>query len=651
MQRTTMWSRRPVTAALVLLVMLSVWACGAMQQADRDAPQQLNEGAAQAARVEYVVSVMQPQTQTVEVTMRVRRWGRDALLVALPVWRPGRYDVLDQAGNIRRISAATADGEPLPMRKTSKSQWRIETGTEHDIVVRYELFADSLRNRTLHVDDTHAFLSGESVFLYVDELLKRPVQVRIEAPQAWHVSTGLTPAEIDEGHGASFFTAADYHELIDCPLEIGAHDRLTFDVDGLPHEIVIWGDAMYDRQKLIDDFAAIVREQAAIFAGLPCERFIFQVHCGEGLGGGTEHRNSTIMQTTPARLEGSFENDDAYKRFLGLVSHEMFHAWNVKSFIPEGLVPYDYQRENYTTLLWLVEGTTSYYDDLTMARAELLTEKQYLKRIAEQYSGHMRRPGRHVQSLAESSYDAWIKYTQPSADSANSTISFYRKGALVSLMLDMEIRRRTGGDASLDDVMRLLYERFPRDSSGYTEADLREILRETAGSDFDTFFEKYVHGTTELAFSDALQFVGLELVRDGDNEDDGDDDGDDGRAADDDGAEPYLGVQLRGSEVQSVLIDGPANTAGIVVGDEIIAIDGRRLRGHLDAMLEHYEPGDQVEITLFRRDRMRSVRITLTEQPPQSWTIQRVDDPGDEQKAMYELWLHRPWETDSDLEQ
>ncbi len=649
MQGEAMRLHRRMMVVLAMLSMLSVSACSAMQKTDRAPHPRPRVDSAASGKIRYEVFIEQPQTQTLQVVMHVQGWNDDALVIAMPVWRPGKYRVLDQARSIRQISAVDQSGRTLPMAKISKAQWRIKSGGATAIAVHYELFADALRDRTLHIDDTHAFLSGESVFLYVEELRSKPTTVGFHVPATWHIATGLDAIDAENAVPAHRFAAADYDELIDSPFEIGTHERLTFEFEDKQHDIVIWGDCHYDGQRLVNNFAAIVREQTEIFGGAPYERFVFQIHCAEGFSGGTEHRHSTIMQVFPARLEGSEDNDSGYKVFLGLVSHEMFHTWNVKSFIPADLVPYDYQTENYTDLLWVVEGTTSYYDDLTLARAQLLTESEYMKRIVDQYTSYRQRPGRNLQSLAESSFDAWIKYTQPTADSTNSTVSFYRKGALVSLMLDMEIRRRTKGQASLDMVMRWLYENFPRDSSGYNSENLESLLAERFGSDFTGFLNDYVRGTVELDLNSALSVVGFELVQgDAETKDDESEPGANANADKQNEPKPYLGVHLAGNTVRSILTDGPANTAGIVVGDEIMAINGRRVRGgNIDARLKHYKPGDEIEITVFRRDTLRTVRLALVADPNVTWKIQRVAEPTDQQKANYESWMEQPWDTDA----
>jgi predicted metalloprotease with PDZ domain len=633
---------------------------------------------AQEARpVEYIVSLPRPQTQTLEMTMIVPGVTGPTLDVALPVWRPGRYALIDAAGTVSHVEAVTRSGQELPIEKIDKSTWRIRTLGATEIRVSYRVYANSINDRTRHVDDTHAFLSPAAVFMYAPTKRAEPVRVSVEAPEGWRTATGLERA----AEGTATFAAPDYDVLVDSPLEIGLHDLIEFDVDGVPHEIAIWHagatDATkpeYDAERLKRDFAAIVRAEAAIFtgsdggrpeadvkAGMPYTRFVFLVHAGPGLGGGTEHLNSTIMQTGRASLE----DDDAYRRFLGLVSHEMFHTWNVKQLRPADLKPYDYAHEDYTRLLWVAEGTTSYYDDLCLVRAGLMSPDKYLDVLGTLITGELERPGGGVQSLEESSFDAWIKFNRTTPDSPNTTVSFYTKGALISWLLDMEIRGRTGNAASLDTVMRTMYQRFPLAGPGYTTEDLLAVINEVSGSDFAEFFADYVAGTKIPDVTETLAVVGLERVFEPEEDEtehgEGDGEKKDSRdaaraSAKDAGSastapprkKAWLGLTLadRGERtvVTGALEGNPAYDAGIIADDEVIALDGLRLRAaDLDKRLKHHNPGDRVTLTLMRRDQLKTIEVTLVGRPAGKWTIQRHKDAAEGEREAYKSWLGQGW--------
>lgn len=587
--------------------------------------------AAQDVAVEYTMRLHQPQTQTVDIEMVILDAPAGRNEVKLPVWRPGRYVIDDYAGTIRTLEAVAEDGTMLDMEKVTKSSWHIENPERGDLHIHYQIYANALNNRTRHGDETHAYLSGCAVFLYSPDLRHEPARVFIDAPEDWRTATGL---EADPDHDDAYL-APDYDILLDSPFEIGIHEMFTFDVRGVPHEFVLWGYADLDEQQLAEDITAIVELQADIFGDIPYERYVFFVHSQPGLRGGTEHWNSTIMQTTPQ----AFEEEDLYFNFLRLTSHETFHTWNVKRLRPSGITPYDYQRENYTRLLWFSEGSTSYYDDLTLVRADITTPDFYLDRMATTANSHFNRPGRHTQSLEDSSFDAWIKFNRPTPDSHNSTISFYGPGALASLMLDLEMRDRTDNEATYDDVMREMYQRFPLEDGGFDSDDLLGVINELTGSDFDPFFDRYIRGTEEFDLQGKLEIAGLELYHDSQ--------ADDGERAE----RIDLGLNLRTrdglAEVSRVSIDGPAYEAGLIHGDQIVALNGRRLRaGDLSDALEKVEPGDTVRITFMRWDEMHEVEVPAESRADGRWRIRRVEEPTDRQREIYESWIGHPWPSD-----
>ncbi len=598
--------------------------------------------------VEYVVALREPQTQMVEMMMTVRGVAGPTLEVMLPVWRPGRYALVEASGTVRDVRARTPGGAALSCEKIDKSAWRVGAVAgatlEEGVVVEYRVYANSIGDRTRHVDDTHAFLSPAAVFVYAPELRDRPVRVSMDIPREWRVATGLTA--VDRSANPRTFHADSYDVLADSPIEAGIQERLSFEVDGVPHEIAVWGAPPVGREdqrhRMPEDFARIVRAQAAIFGDVPYRRYVYLIHVSPVAGGGTEHLNSTIMQTAPA----TFETRDRYERFLRLVSHEMFHTWNVKQLRPAGLKPYDYQRENYTRLLWVAEGTTSYYEDVVLVRAGLLKPDEYIRSVASAIGAWRDRPGAGVQSLEESSFDAWVKFNRSTPDSVNSTVSFYDGGALASLALDMEVRRRSGNGASLDTVMRDLYRRFPLDGPGYTTEDVIGALERAAGGDFDEFFARHIAGVEPMDFEGALAVAGLELSR---KQEPPKKDDADASASEEDGAGlAYIGVNVTARDglavVSSVGADGPAYAAGVIAGDAIVALNGRRVAGaDLDSHLKRLRPGETVRLTLFRYDVLREIAFEAMERPKEKWSLTRVEEPSDMQRAVYESWLGKEW--------
>jgi predicted metalloprotease with PDZ domain len=575
--------------------------------------------------IEYIVSLQSPQTQTLEICMRVRNVAAPGLNLALPVWRTGRYAVINPAGTVSRVRAQDMAGKSLPVSKLDKTQWHVETLGRSDVEIRYSVYCNSLSDRTRHVDDTHAFLSGATVFFYVPERRHDPLSVRIEAPEDWKLACGLDSVDGDP----RTLLAPGYDVLIDSPIEIGIHDVLTFEVDSIPHDIVLWGAPEYDGRKLAEDFKAIVRNEAELFGGLPYSRYIFMVHVGLGLGGGTEHLNSTIIQVPPR----TFEDPVAYKRLLGTASHEMFHVWNVKRLRPAALAETNFQQENYTDLLWFCEGTTAYYDELILARSGRTDAETYLRDLGELIHQVRRRPGTRVQSVAESSFDAWIKFNQPTSDDMNTTVSFYDSGAVVSFLLDLELRARSGNRISMDTVMVEMFKRFPSTGAGFTTADLIEVVSRLTGSRFEEFFERYIQSTEPLPLEERVSVVGLRL------------------AIEPDGIKAYTGLinidQNAQTIVRYVLSDGPAYSAGMLPGDEIVAVNGRRfsaaeLTKHVE---EEIRPGDMIQLEILRRGRQRVIKFPATPAPRGRWQLSHVSNPSEEQKAAYASWLQQQWPT------
>jgi predicted metalloprotease with PDZ domain len=576
---------------------------------------------ASTARVEYVIDLANPQTQTVDITLNIRGWPSDTLEVHLPVWRPGRYEVLDPAGTIRSISAKGNNSTPLAIEKYAKSSWRIATGNSGVVSVKYTVFANAVNNRTRHVDDTHAFLSGSSVFLYVHELRNNPIEIAVKAPDGWKIASGLEPTP----GLPNILTAPDYDTLVDSPLEIGIHDTITYTVDGVPHDIVFWGGSPSNPEPFLRDFAKFTKVQKDLFGSFPYKRYVFITHIGSGMRGGTEHLNSTIIQATPA----IFDDPDRFSSFLGLASHELFHTWNVKQFRPEGLKPYDYSRENYTKLLWVAEGCTNYYDSVSLVRAGILKPENYLAQFAGVVKGELTRPGRALQSLEASSFDAWIKFNKATPDSVNSTVSFYSKGEVLNFTLDAELRRLSRNAKSLDDVMRILYERFPLSGPAYTTADLLSIYKELTGADFTEFHAKYIAGTEDPDVDAAFAVFGLELTR--------------GTSS-----TGSLGLDVKNNDdgllVSAVRTDGPAYLAGVNADDVITAINGEKLNeSKLNELLAAASADTELTLTISRRGKDRAIAIRVQEVPSGDWSLSHVSSPTPEQRAAYEHWLRASW--------
>jgi predicted metalloprotease with PDZ domain len=564
--------------------------------------------------------------------------GRDAVTLVLPVWAPGSYKVRYFAKNFLEVRARDPEnGRSLAIAKTRKNAWRVELGGARAVELEYDVYGFELSVRTNHVDDRHAFVNGTNTFLFVEGELDRAATLWVTPPAGWEIACGLERIET-RADGTVVFRAKDYDELADSPLELARFDRFTFDHAGVPHELCVTGSGNRASRTFVDDVKKIVAQEVALWGELPCPRYSFIVHLFPRGQGGLEHKNSTAIQYPRTRLRKKKD----YERFLSLVAHEYFHLWNGKRLRPAALGPFDYDREVYTGALWLVEGVTAYYDELVLARAGLTTGDRYLELQADRLRSHFDTPGRTRQSLSESSFDAWIKYYQRDENSLNSQISYYEKGQLVAMILDLEIRARSRSRRSLDDVLRALWAKYGREDRGYDEKDLEPLYSEVAGFDVDEFFSAHIHGVEEPDWSRYLAHAGLEM-----------------KAAKRKASDPLptrLGAiteRREGGRIElaTVLEGSPAYEGGLSAKDEIVAIEGRRVTAdQLDDRLADFAPGDAVRFTFFRDEDLRETTVRLGDGSKTITRLVKRKDASPDERALYEAWLGRPWEEKEDEE-
>ncbi|MEP7337357.1 MAG: hypothetical protein ABI977_06395, partial [Acidobacteriota bacterium] len=439
--------------------------------------------ASKPLNLSYTLAFPQPHTHLYEVTFTIGNVTTAQLDISLPTWTPGSYLQREYARHVQDFSAADDAGQ-LRWQKTDKATWHIEAGASNGkpktIRASYRVYANELFTQTSHLDASHAYFNGATLFMYVASAKSEPHRLKITPPEGWRVTSPLALAAEADG----YFTAPNYDVLIDSPTEIGTHKLLEFTVRGKTHRVAIWGEFNFDENKLKEDLAKIVETSAQLFGDLPYDQYVFIVHVQPGIGGGTEHLNANVSQTRPE----AFKSPRGYKGFLGLESHEYFHCWNVKRIRPIALGPFDYQRENYTSGLWVAEGITSYYGDLILRRAGLISSGEYLDGLANMMAGYERQPGRFKQSAETASFDAWIKHYRPDENSVNTAISYYTKGEILGLLFDIEIRSLTGGAKSLDDVMRSLLENHGLPKPGFTDAELKAAFEKAAGTDLTSFW-------------------------------------------------------------------------------------------------------------------------------------------------------------------
>jgi predicted metalloprotease with PDZ domain len=615
--------------------------------------------------ITYGLRLPEPQTHHFVVDVQLDGVTGPTRLV-MPSWTPGSYLMREFPRNVVTFAAVDGAGRPLPFHKADKNSWVVDAPEGGELMVRYLVHADELSVRTSHLDASHAFISGTSAFMYVDGRQHEPVTLEVDPPKGWKVTTSL------EEHEPNVFVAESYDELADSPLEIGTHPVFDFEVDGVPHRFAIWGRGNYDPARLIADTTRIVRAEKALFGELPYPAYTIILHLLPGGSGGLEHRDGTVLVADRWAFRGQ-----AYESFLALVAHELFHAWNGKRIRPAVLGPFDYVRETYTRELWVVEGITTYYTDVILRRAGLISPQRYLDRQAEQVTRLAGIPGRMVQPLEDASFDTWIKFYRPDSNSPNATISYYHKGALVALLLDLEIRRATGNERSLDDVMRALWAEYGRPDAGFPEGRVETLASEIAGVELKPLFDRWLRTPAELDFAPQLAAAGLALVpahearpAAGTATGAGGQPGAAGQAAAGTAAaqapagaasagpaqgsppdaaaqaprEVRVGFQFKmdggRTVVGNVLAGTPAWRAGVNAGDELVALDGIRVDAmSLGARLQERAPGTAVTLTVFRRDELINLALPVESGPPQRLALHPVDAPAAEQKTLLEHWL------------
>ena len=600
---------------------------------------------ASGSAIRYTIAAHDPAAHLFTVTLIVDRPDPDGQVFILPAWIPGSYMVREFARNIVRI-AAHAEGagrvKKIPLVKRDKHSWQA-AACDGPLTLTYQVYAWDLSVRAAHLDQTHGFFNGTSVFLRVLGQEQAPHIVDILRPEGaafknWRVATAM-PELKAKRYGFGTYIAGDYDELIDHPVEMGNFALATFEAHGVPHDIVITGQVPnLDMRRLADDLQPICEAQIALFEPktrrAPMQRYVFMtLAVGDGYGG-LEHRASTALICARGDLpvKGKPEQSDGYRTYLGLCSHEYFHTWNVKRIKPAAFAPYDLQVENYTSLLWLFEGFTSYYDDLILLRSGRIDAQAYLKLLAKTLNGVLRGSGRGKQSVAESSFDAWVKYYRQDENASNAIVSYYTKGSLVALGLDLTIRAGTNGRKSLDDVMRALWQRYGRDffsidgGRGIEESDVLELFEEVSGLKLGSYFQRYIHGVDDVPLAALMEPFGIAL-----NEP---------VAA----GKPDIGARLTveggDCKIAAVYEGGAAHRSGLSAGDKLVALDGLRVpAAGPDALLGRCKVGDTVTLHAFRRDELMQFALKLKADAAPKWAFEIAPKMTAAEKRFYGGWL------------
>ncbi|MFN3198115.1 MAG: M61 family metallopeptidase [Bradymonadia bacterium] len=581
------------------------------------------------APISYTVSFPKAHSHYMEVQAIFLVDEAPTLELMMATWTPGSYLLREYSRHVERFEAFNDGGEALTWSQVAKNRWKIEANGSTKVMVNYRVYGREMSVRTNWVEADFAVLNGAPTFITRPDGLELPHDVKFEMPERWFQShTGL------EGHPsgkAHHYRAADFDTLVDSPVLLGNPSVQRFEVAGKPHMLIDAGligrddRSIWDSVKAATDVAKVVQTQIDFWGQVPYDNYLFLNVLAEA-GGGLEHKNSTLMMTS---LWATERRKD-YLGWLGLVSHEFFHTWNVKRLRPEALGPFDYEHENYTRSLWVAEGVTSYYDDLLLRRADIMTDAEYLKRLSKSIGRVEHRPGRFVQSLGASSFNAWIKHYRPDENSENTAVSYYTRGSLAAFLLDARIQQASGGVASLDDVMRLAYRRYSGER-GFTPMEFRKLVNQVAGADLNDFFRDHIDGTQSFNYGPALSWLGLRFkpVK---------------PPKEDDPTQGWLGLHVddKGGRliVKNVLRDTPAWQMGLNVGDEIIALDGYRIDGkHKARVLSRYQPGDGVSMLVSRRARMITLDGAFAEAPKNRWVLEFDPEATTAQRRRRTRWL------------
>jgi predicted metalloprotease with PDZ domain len=577
-------------------------------------------------RVEYRVGLDRPHRQYAHVEVRITDPTGTHDDLAMPAWTPGSYLIRDFAKHVYDLRASDTKGHALAVQRIDKQTWRVQhDGAPYE--VRYRVFAPKRSVRTSHIDDHHASLVGTSVLLYVVGELDRPTRLRVDLPRGWSIYGALD--RIPSARDRAVFLAPDYDRLVDAPLEAGRPEVRRFSVDGTDFELVVTDaeQSSVDLDRLAGDMRRIVETQGRLMGGFPTRRYVFLLDLAAGGGGGLEHADSASMMMA----RDSFDTDAGYASAQRLVAHEFFHLWNVKRIHDVVLGPFDYGRENHSTLLWFHEGFTEAVESISLRRAGFISESAWVAGLAADYTGYLAHPGRDHDPLSQLSFEAWTKAYQPADNHPNVAISYYTKGKLVGILLDVELRLRSakhGTSGTLLGLMRRLMADAADHGRGITAQDIRAAATAEAGEPMGWFFDRYVDGTEALPLPDALRRLGLQVH--------------DHAAWTDatgtlraDGAtrRAWAGLLLTADgEVDNVVPDSPADDAGFMRHDQIVAVDGHQTesRSDIERRFGARGPGRSVSITSFRDGRLRTKALRLRDNPNRTFVfaLPAPDAPG-----------------------
>ncbi|MCC9136497.1 M61 family metallopeptidase [Pontibacter silvestris] len=569
--------------------------------------------------IHYRVSYSNPLTHFVDIAISIQDNKQQELYLQLPAWRPGRYELQHFAQKLRQVSAK-ANGESLQVKKVTKDRWLVETNGTDTIEVSYSFYARQMDAGGSWLDETQLYLNGINCFMAVEQREQEACKLELALPGNWQIACGLSQTS------PNTLQAASFDELVDSPLIASSSlHKETYEVTGIPFHIWIQGYCKPGWEQIIKDFKAFTKEQLQIFGSFPVQdyHYLNQI-LPYRYYHGVEHSNSTVITLGPGEL---LMSPALYKEFIGVSSHELFHTWNIKKIRPKEMLPYNFAQENYFRTGYVAEGVTTYYGDYMLARAGVFTAEQYFDELSTTLQRYFADYSRNNLSVADSSFDLWLDGYK--AGIPDRKVSIYVKGALTALLLDLQLRKVTGNKASLDVVMRKLWDEFGKQNIGYTEQDYQQLVSEVAGTSFQDYFEKYIDGTAPLeeALDEALHNVGCTL-----------------KASEN----PLLNERLYGfkivadGQVTKVTGIAPGSPASFVLStdDELVALNGRKIEQNLQSLLAQINVSEVISLTLFRDKQLRQVNLQPNGQSfYQKYAIEKKSAAREEEKRNFKLWL------------
>ncbi|MDH5827664.1 M61 family metallopeptidase [Sphingobacterium faecium] len=568
------------------------------------------------SKIHFDVSFSEPQAHYADIKMSITEIQADFIDVKMPVWSPGSYLVREYSKQIERFTVE----DQMEFEKISKNTWRIYNHNKSSITLNYHVYGFETSVRTNFINADHAFIVPTATFLHIAGRIAEPVTVRFFPHKLWeNISTGL------EKIGQNMFYASDFDILYDSPIEIGNQDIWTIQASNVVHEFAMVGGGTYNKERLTADVKKIVEEETRIWGSNPNKRYVFITHNYQSGGGGLEHLNSTVLGASRT----AYSNENSYKTYLSLIAHEYFHLWHVKRLRPKALGPFNYDQENYTTGLWIMEGFTSYYDNLILKRCDFFSEQEYLNLLANDFTTVLNRPGHLIQSAAEASFDSWVKYYRQDENSPNSSISYYNKGAMLTVLLDLKIIASSNGTKKLDDVLKAAYNHFYMQlNRGFEELEFQQLVEEVTGITVKEIFEA-AHEHSELPYNHYFNLVGYEII-------------------DINADSKNLGIGIsyqKNDGIQTVTAVERGSSAwdgGLNVRDELIAINGIRLDmkdKEYDYFMQHSTAGELLDVLIARDGIIKNLKIEIRPNSKKLFRIQPLKEQSEEQKKLAQFWL------------